>query len=91
MQFKLIFSMPSVCLRYCQTIPSTSESLRENSVSVLYPGELFLSEVLAFPQEKRKRFETWQEEASQAGIYRLLRPGKSAQIWPSYEPLKNGL
>jgi len=58
---------------------------------VLYPGELFLSEVLAFPQEKSKRFKIWQEEASEAGVYHLLCPGKSAQIWPSYEPLKNGL
>ena len=68
--------MPSVCLRYCQTVPSTSESLRENYVSVLYLGELFLSEVLAFPQEKGKRLEIWQEAASEAGIYRLLCPGK---------------
>lgn len=83
--------MPSSCLRYCLTVPSISESLRENSASVLYPGELFLSELLVFHQEKKKRSEIWQEESFEAGIYRLLCPGKSAQIWPSYEPLKNVL
>lgn len=91
LQFKLIFSMPSICLRYCQTVPSTSENLRENSVSVLYLGEPFLSEVLAFPQEKGKRLEIWQEEASEARICLLLHPGIFAQIWPSYKTLKNDL
>lgn len=35
LQFKLVFSMPSVCLRYCQTDASTSESLRENCLCII--------------------------------------------------------
>lgn len=55
------------------TVPRTSESLKEDSV--LHLGELFLSEVLSFPQDMRKRLEICQEGASEAEIYLLLCPG----------------
>lgn len=46
--------MLSFCLRYCLTVPSISESLRENSVSVLYPGELFFLKCLYSTKRRRK-------------------------------------
>ena len=81
--------MQSVCIRYCQTIPRTSESLRENSASVLYPGELFISEVLAFPRRGDKGLKFVRRRPLKQEYAILLHPRKSAQIWLSYVPLKN--
>lgn len=46
--------MLSFCLRYCLTVPSISESLRENSASVLYPCEVFFLKCLYSTKRRRK-------------------------------------